>query len=360
MYTSFTVRNFRCFGELTISSLERINLIAGKNNVGKTALLEAMFLHAGAYNPSLALNVNAFRGIESVKVEIAREAEAPWGSVFNKFDTSKPIELVGEDTATGHRLLRLRALSKPEELEKIPESLKYDREGPGKALGTIEFAQVLELEYEEAGRRGSYYMIIDRKGPRIDPVPPPPPFPGFFQGARMRIRFEDEAERYGKLEIHSKQDVLLRVLKLIEPRLRRIALVVFAGVPILHGDVGMGRLIPLPVSGEGMARLTSLVLSIANAENGVVFVDEIENGLHHSVMSKVWSAVGEAAREFNAQLFATTHSMECVKAAHNSFSEGKLYDFRLHRLDRINDSTRVKTYDREALGAAIETGLEVR
>ena len=176
----------------------------------------------------------------------------------------------------------------------------------------------------------------------------------------MRIPFSQESERYGKLELYDKQDVLLKALQLIEPRLRRLTVVVAGGVPILHGDIQIGRLVPLPIMGEGMARLTSLILHISNAENGVVLVDEVENGLHYSVMGKVWTAIGEAARQFNTQVFATTHSRECIIAAHESFLKSGIYDFRLHRLDRVENTIETKTYDQEALSAAIEIGLEVR
>jgi len=132
--------------------------------------------------------------------------------------------------------------------------------------------------------------------------------------------------------------------------------------PVLHGDIGVGRLLPLPFMGEGIARLASLVLLIANATDGVVLVDEIENGLHHSILSKVWRAIGEAAREFNAQVFATTHSRDCILAAHRALSGGELYEsaFRLFRLERAGESIRALSYDREALQAAAEAGLEVR
>jgi predicted ATPase len=358
MYRSFAVRDFRCFHELAITDLERVNLIAGLNNVGKTALLEALFLHSGAYNPSLALKLNAFRGIETVKVQFGQWVELPWDSLFRQFDTFRSIELASENTITGRRLLRLSIVREPVELSRIVQFRSSDvSEG---VLGSSEGAKVLRLEYEEEERRGSSYMIVEQNGVRAEPIPPPPPFPAFFLGARVRVRFSDEAERFGNLEIHDQQDVLLQVLRLIEPRLNRLAMVVVAGEPMLHGDISVGRLVPLPVMGEGMVRLTSLILHIGNAPKGVVLVDEIENGLHHSILSKVWRAIGEAAREFDTQVFATTHSLECIAAAHKAFAEGELYDFRLHRLERIDGTIRAVTYDQEALEAAIETGLEVR
>jgi AAA15 family ATPase/GTPase len=150
-------------------------------------------------------------------------------------------------------------------------------------------------------------------------------------------------------------------LKLIEPRLRRVAAVATASETMLHGDLGGERLVPLPVMGDGMVRLASLVLSIGNAPGGVVLVDEMENGLHHRVLPKIWRAVGEAARLFNTQVCATTHSRECIMSAHRAFSDGDAYDFRLHRVDRTEEGEiRAVAYDQETLGAAIDNGLEVR
>jgi len=360
MYKSYKVQNFRCFHELTIANLERVNLIAGVNNVGKTALLEAMFLHCGAYNPSIALRLKAFRGIETVKIKLGQWVEPPWDSLFHQFDVSRSIVLAGENTVTGHRSLRLKVVREPSELSSIAQFSDAGPDRSERILSTSESAKVLRLEYEEGERRGSFHVILDRKGIRTEPIPPAAPFPAFFKGARMRVPFSDEAERFGNLEIRGQQDVLLRVLQLIEPRLSRLAMVVVAGEPMLHGDIGMGRLVPLPVMGEGMVRLASLVLHIGNAPNGVVLVDEIENGLYHSILPKVWRAIGEMAREFDTQVFATTHSLECIVAAHGAFTESGLYDFRLHRLERRKGTIRAVTYDQEALEAAIETGLEVR
>lgn len=361
MYKLFEVRNFRCFRDLTIDNLERVNLIAGINNVGKTALLEALFLHCGAFNPGLTFKLNAFRGIGSIKIELGQWAETPWDSLFRDFDTSKSIDLIGEDAVTGHRALRLEIVDQPEELARISHAIRYSPEKSESVSPSTEVAQVLGLEYEEGEKKkGKYYLILDSKGPRPEPVPPPPPFPAYFQGARAHISFREQAELFGRLEVQGKQDVVSQVLKLIEPRLKRLAVVVVAGEPILHGDIGIGHLMPLPMMGEGMVRLASLAVHIGNAPNGVVLVDEIENGLHHSVLPKVWRAIGKMARKFNTQVFATTHSLECVTAAHEAFSESEHYDFRLHRLEHVKEAIHAVTYDQETLEAAIESGLEVR
>lgn len=363
MYKSFKVRNFRGFCELTIDNLRRINLIAGANNVGKTALLEAFFLHAGAYNPELAFRVNAFRGVESFKIELERWSGTPWDSLFYRFDTSEPIELEGNDVATGYRLLRLKVLHEPSDLVKVVQPAYQwtaGREVPQSIPSTLEPAKVLELEYQRGEQKGSYYVVLSQRGILYEPLPPPPPFPTFFLGTRLHMSPKEGAELFGRLETFGKQDHILRVLQLIEPRLKRLAVIVTGDEPVLHGDIGAGRLMPLPLMGGGMVRLASLVLYIGNASGGVVLVDEFENGLHHSVLLKVWQAIGQVAREFNTQVIATTHSFECIVAAHRAFSEAGDYDFRLYRLEQGHEKINVVSYNREDLEAAIEIGLEVR
>ena len=376
MYTSFTARNFRGFRSLTIEPLGRINLIAGANNVGKTALLEAIFLHTGAYNPALVLRVNGFRGFERLKIDFSPRPDATWDSVFFRFDMSECIELVGENTVTGRRSLRLRDVRDPSDLMEIARFISYARDETegvpsspsfSYALGEIEgvsgtpeIPRVLELTYEEPGKSGKVYLIMDARGVRAAPPHPPPPFPAFFLAARSRVPFEADAERFGRLERRGKEDVLLPVLQIIEPRLTRLAMVFWAGQPILHGDIGIGHLVPLPVMGEGMARLASLVLRISSAPEGVVLADEIENGLHYSVLPSIWRAVGEAAESFGTQVIATTHSFECIRAAHEALNGDDRFDFRLHRLERVDDDIRVVTFSGRQLASAIASDLEIR
>jgi hypothetical protein len=360
VYKSFEVKNFRCFREFKVVNLERVNLIAGVNNVGKTALLEALFLHSGAYSLELSLRLNMFRGIGTAKIELERWRETPWDSFFRNFDTSKEVELAGENDITGRRVLRLKVIRKPEELASISQLTQPSLENLERSPLSSEVAHVLELEYTEGGKGRKYHMILAPKAIRIQPIPPPPPFPAFFQGSRMRFPPQDEAERFGRLQVRGEEEVLLQVLQIVEPRLCRLAMVVTGGEPILHGDIGLGHLMPLPLMGEGMARLASLVLHMSDATNGVMLVDEIENGLHHSILVKVWRAIGEVARRFNTQVFATTHSRECIVAAHKAFTESDMYDFRLHRLEQIKGVIRAITYDQETLAAAIEAELEVR
>jgi len=369
MYTSFKIKNFRCFQELELDDLALVNLIAGVNNVGKTALLEAFFLHGGVYNPGLTLKINSFRGIETVSLSPGAWLEHPLSSFFNQFDISKVIELVSEDTITGRRSLKLKAMGKSAELAEasqgsvsiLDESTISYKDEPEGVLSSSEVAKVLELEYKSAEEQGTHRMVIHRKGVYVEPLPPSPSFQTYFEGVSFHVPLSEQSRLYGILELDDKQNVVLQFLNIIEPRLKDIRSVAVTGGSMLHGRIdGTRRLIPLPLMGNGMARLANLAIYIGNAPNGIVLVDEIENGLHHSVISKVWKAVALAAKQSGTQVFATTHSWECIRAAHEAFASEEEYNFRLHRLDRINGEITAVTYDQESLAASLKHGMEVR
>ena len=371
MYKDFRIKNIKGFEDLHLKDTKRINLIAGKNNTGKTALLEALFIHSG-YNPSLTARIDAFRGLSELRIELIGGLTTPWDALFNNFDRSKPIELLGNYQTFGRRRTRLEVVKNPQELARLTNALRgsvissksEDKQIPS----SLEPIHVLKLECKENKQTNSYYMVLDMVGWRIHPIPPSIPYQAIFLPARRQPpSLVEDAERFGELEIKKQEHLVLKTLQSVEKRLKSVT--VIAGRPktpqsqshaMIYGDIGIDHLLPLPLMGEGIVRLTSLILAIGNAQNGVVLVDEIENGFHHSVLADVWKAIDEAARRFNTQIFATTHSLDSVIAAHETFKRKKQYSFRLYRLERINELILAKSYSKKTLEAAIEIGLEVR
>lgn len=178
-----------------------------------------------------------------------------------------------------------------------------------------------------------------------------------FLPARRRVSDEENTVRFSNLRLEGRQRILVEALQIIEPRLEDLEIV----FDTIHAELGLKKLVPLNVLGEGIGRVTSLILALSDARNGIVAVDEIENGLYYSTLVEVWHAVAKAAREFNVQLFATTHSFECIRAAHDAFYGSEQDDFRYHRLDRQPDGQiRPVTYQPDVLQAGLEMDWEVR
>jgi hypothetical protein len=364
MYKSFHIKNFRGFRDLKLDNMARINLIAGKNNVGKTALLEALFIHMGTSNLHLTLTVNALRGIEVAKIEFGPLAQTPWDPLFHNFDVSSKIELEGLDTVTKKRRLILDLVHEAEELATVIQVVRQGKNGSDSNISlSSETSQVIGLEaIDNEGNKSKYHMVLDQGGNIHRQSSPPPPFPGIFLAGCLRIPLAEDADRFGNLVRLRRENIVVDALRVVDNRLTRLAVIPTGGTPVIHGDIGLGQLVTLPLMGDGMNRLASIILAIGNARNGVVLIDEVENGLHHSALKDVWKVIGDAAREFNTQVFATTHSWECIVAAHRTFSESNEYDFRYHRLDRDSETGNIEvvTYDQETLEATIEIGLEAR
>lgn len=355
MFKSITIKNFRCFEKFTIDNLKRVNLISGVNNIGKTAFLESVFLLSGLNSIELPFKLNFLRGIlreDTFDVEDICE----W--LFFDKKSSKVISISTTSDLEENSELKLK-LDKAEETRFFPINSKTNKRGIFKDLcleyhqGTKNFTVRLYLTIDEEDRQVK--IGIKQENGHLESFPP-----SEFLSSRLRISPTEDAEKFSNLEIVNSQEQVIEILKILEPRLKRLAVLVTGGVPTIYGDIGLSSLIPIPLMGEGMGRLLSVVLAIFNNQNGTILIDEIENGLHHSITTKIWIAIAQAARETNNQIFATTHSLECIKSAHNAFLKNEIYDFAYHRFQRVNHVIESITYDQETIDTSVEMDFEMR
>jgi len=328
MLHSFTIQNFRCFPHLTIQPLKQVNLIGGKNNVGKTSLLEALLIFLHPNNPQILLNLNVTRNL--TKDAKFNDLEVLRGFFFNQ-DMEREIALKDKKTLS----IRMGSSAQNSKFQLVME---YGNEYSLKKIITKKSSRKRQLS-DNLGSQSfplSFYLDSSSYSPRQD------------------------AELFSNMERWGRTDEIVATLRVLEPRLKRLSLLLVEDEPIIHGDIGMRELVPLPLMGEGIGRLLSIILAIANTKGSTVLIDEIENGFHHSVLTKVWEAIGDVACKGETQIFATTHSIECIRAAHYAFKSGKQYDFAYHRLDRVEDEIKAVTYDEEILEFSDEMNLEVR
>lgn len=372
MFQSLIVSGFRCFRDLKVEHLERVNLIGGKNNVGKTALLEAIFLLLGPDNPELPVRLGPLRGIQWLEAV----PEETWGWLFLERRTQETIEITARDESKQFHRLRIR-LAQADATQLPPGSNgNQTRAKPIASATTALGPRELVLEYEEGEKerivsRASLVVEGDQVKVRIERGTGPS-LPLFQRGAAGRFPLgvfltsaahypQENAKRFSQLQEVGREGEVLESLRILEPRLQRLVVsAIGPGFPIIQGDIGIGRLVPIQLMGEGMARLLSYLLAIADAAKGTVLIDEVENGLHYTVLPQVWKAIGVFSRNFETQVFATTHSGECIRAAHEVFAASDRYDFAYHRLARRGEKVGSVTFDREMLSTALATGLEPR
>jgi AAA15 family ATPase/GTPase len=352
MYTSFEIKNFRILRKLSLNQLGRINLIAGRNNVGKTTLLEAIWIQF--------VRLNIFRGLQKMDFSsTGTNVPDVWWAIFSNFDTEKKIELTSSRKNVGKEVVTIRYINEGQELRKIQtiQNAEIDRS----ATHSPDILAALEMKYERATRQPIMsYGILSSTGLNFQPAFRPDLVAIFINGRTFNV--EELANQFGELVKQGQRSVLVDALRIIEPSIESIELLAFSGQVMLWGSLKNGTSTPLSFMGEGINLLARLICAVSFAKNGVVCIDEIENGFHYSIQKDVWKAIHKAAVDFNVQIFATTHSYECIMAAHAAHREiGATDDFNFIRLERTRSgNTQSLVYDDEAIEGTIGMELEVR
>ncbi|MCY3569422.1 MAG: AAA family ATPase [Chloroflexi bacterium] len=359
MLTEVSIQNFRAFDNFEMSNLSRINLIAGRNNAGKSSLLEAMFLASFGNRPDGAVNthVTRYREVEKLSevTNVLSGLPAYWRLFFRGLCDDQEIRISLTDDELG--LYRLTAT-----LTNPPTSLDPDDPARDTRQSTTALAgRMLLLHFEVPdGTVGRVWLGPSEQGVRaIGPdedqrlqfphaVGILPPTAGMGP---------EQAVTLGRMRIARESNHLLSTLKVIEPELRSVEDSSATGIPAIWGDVGLSELIPLSLMGEGMTHAARIIIDMWEVRGGVILIDEVESGLHHSVLEDFWRAIERAAVDLDVQVLATTHSLECIQAAASGVGSEHL---RLHRLDQVDGKVTSVSYEPDVLEASFKMGLEVR
>lgn len=381
---SLEIKNYRGFRELLISRLGRVNLIVGRNNVGKSTLLEALRIFAKPASPDVLLDILASRN-EIHPADVtgwnANLSELPVHSLFNGWDDVSSDGAAIVITSANSRsagLVVKRYVSS--EFTQLVESVLPNGQTPIPGI-----VKQLVLEFRLGQMAGVIHLgsaVFQRTDPRSsDPgnlsrrpwvgSSPLRELPCCYAGPDG-LDLDEIGRMWDKVSLSDDEIDVLEALRIISPGVHRIGLIANDGdfVPKTTGRRDGGRIpfvkmkeierpIPLRTLGDGVVRIFGIALATVNAKGGLLLVDEIENGIHYSVQSNLWRMVFRLASRLNVQVFATTHSLDCIKAfeeaARESEEEGVLI-----RLARKGDRTLVGEFDENELGIAVEGQIEVR
>lgn len=345
---SLRVQNFRVFRDLQIDRLGRVNLIVGKNNVGKTTLLEAIDLYVNGGRSIVVGQLLRKRDLK--KIDKVRGVDKSFYGV--KISANRHL-------FHGHPDLR-QVSQKDDALPDVPEIRIESKPRTNKDL-------IFRLELNpkdseiylapEVGEKGSSVTALGERAVSI------------FVGEHDSMSI-NEGEAWDQIELTDREKAVLKALRIIAPGLESVRMRSYKTEP--NGEerrVPVAKIEsaaepePLRSLGAGMNRLFRLALSLASAGDGVLLIDEIENGLHYSIQPDMWRLIFEMANTLNVQVFATTHSHDCVKAfdrVANDYEdeEGMLIQLRQRRSDP--EEIAAVTADEEELESALYTGIDPR
>lgn len=348
MLTRCRIQRFRGLEDLELSGLGRINLIVGRNNSGKTSLLEALALLAAGPVVRFSQGILASRPLAFAGTPKAMR-DTQWRQLFWRMQADPAIEIRGE---SADREVCLEIALQNE----APDTVALGDDGPaileGLAVGAVLEFRCSRGDQEE---RGAIHLGRDKVTLR-SPDSSRTPIPGAFIAAATRD-VEQTAVDLGDLRRMKRDGIVLDALRRIAPDLKGVESGTASGKPMIWCDLGLPELLPLGVAGEGMLHVAQMVIAMHGVENGMVLIDEVENGIHYSALPGIWQGLDLGSREFHTQIVATTHSFECVRAAWESLSPDDLRVYRLqpHVVDRP-----VVAYTAETLAGTMKNGFEMR
>lgn len=369
MITSLKITGYRGFESFEMTSLGRINLLVGTNNSGKTSILEAIHLLTRSGDPA------------SLWQLLWRRGERVAGSVSRR-QPEVELELDVTHMFTGHEIHVGSTFSVSAENESPRREITFSIE----ELSKPDQKELLDPE-DDAVQSGLMLHMTGTPGPSQAKLPltrnggiparalQPPPRRRRRESQDNRSLFiatesldgDYLVELWDKIALTPDEDRVLTALRLLHPHIDRIA--AQASVPLYWGTERGGFIVklkdhdrPIPIGslGDGMWRILSMAIAITQCKGGVFLIDEIDTGLHHSVMSDMWRLISNAARQLDVQVFATTHSLDCIRSLAGVVGD-ELFDEDRVTLQRIEVGRASSVpYAEDEIRVAADRGVEVR
>lgn len=361
MIENINIQGFRGINSLSIENFGKINLLLGKNNCGKTTVLETLFLIIGVTNPVLSRNIHFFRDLILTQTDDFR-------FLFNKLDFNTRIKIEAEVMPNQIRTLIIQpqfsSILPENAYHSVKENISDISSATQSSTENIE-KLILNASIKKKGNSKSqkFQSEISIEGTKHD-VKMPQNYKESLKGSFITkdTIYSDLSKKIENILVNKRKSTLLEPLQIIEPQIRDISL---GANGMIYLDLGYSRLMPVNLLGEGFRRMLSILAKVLDTRNGIVLLDEIENGLHYSSMKVFFKYLIRISELQNVQLFLTTHSKEPLNTLHEIFtipefsnfkSDIKSFTIRKHNEDKIMSYP----YDFEKMEYAIEQDIEMR
>lgn len=346
MIESLKIKNFKNLDGLEIPHLSQINLISGQNNVGKSTLLEAIAIYT---NPSQIIEILRERDEfplykEENETERINQNTNAFSSLFtdrkDEVSENNIIEISDKENTLS---IQFSYFSPKTDIEYIKKVITITRQN--KTVSILHLNSPIDSLNQRLGIDNDSNIII-----KLNTEP---------------IGTEYIANFFDNIALTEKEDNVIGALQIIEPNLNKLAFIAESQYRFRRPIVtlkGSNRRFPLKSMGDGINHILSIILALVNCENGCLLIDEIDNGLHYSVQENLWRVIFDLAKKLNIQVFATTHSNDCINSftevlkEENNASIGGFYRMQKRKSGKIE----LVEYNAEELNSVSEHNIEIR
>jgi AAA15 family ATPase/GTPase len=153
------------------------------------------------------------------------------------------------------------------------------------------------------------------------------------------------------------------ILNKVDSRIRSVRLDHTREGPLITVDVGLMERVPLSHAGQGVYRIVSMLSELLAQRPDICLIDELENGIHYSVLPQLWRGISEISSRLGIQVFVTTHSRECLEATTRVFVDEdpeNTRDFAVIQLMRVRGEVVGRVLDEKRVAEALDNDIELR
>ena len=372
LYSSVRISGYRGLDSFRLDGLGRINLLVGTNNSGKTSILECIELLRSAGNAPVLTTILGRRGEWGYGDDEERQDYLDVTHLFANRALSGKVVIEGDCPDTTNRPSRNHRVT-VEVTDLRDDQLKLEQED------SLDDDGQLALKVDRSDVAQDFRARITSEGLLPWSWARRPGWPRrpsrFRDGRSQAVQFigtngltaVDVVRLFDDVVLTEREAHVTEALRNIDRSIERIASVgaerrrlpreAPSGVFLKLRDVEYR--VPIGSLGDGMWRMLGLALALANAKGGILLVDEIDTGLHYSVMEDMWRMVSERAAALDAQVFATTHSRDCYESLAAVVHPGSISTtVTIQRIDARRE--RAVRFSNDDIVAAAERGIEVR
>jgi AAA15 family ATPase/GTPase len=304
------IENFRGIDSLEIDGLSKINLFVGKNNSGKTSILEALFLIFGMSNPAIPNNMNRIRGI-GVNPQSGTAKQLKY--LFHNLQLDEKPAFYAKFDAS-ERWLELDA--------KFGQDA-YSNENSSVSVPAINgIGLTFAIKTGQTQRKAYKSDFLFEESASI------------LKATAPREYIENLYATYISADIKDNQATLTRYSDIVKKKggeqILKVLQEVFgnnilAVQPLPDGIYfnikDVEEYVPSNVMGDGIRRFLNIVTAVSEKQNSFILVDELENGLHYSTYKLLWKSLINFSEQCNVQLFITTHNIETLESLKSVLEE---------------------------------------
>lgn len=340
MFDKIKIERFRGIKYASIEGFKQINLFFGKNNCGKSSLLESIFLASGLSNPLLPIHVNFMRGYNKSRLHDLKLD-------FYNLDSTLPIHIRIDNEEKRDLSISL--------FEQNLNNVSLNADNANIISNRDEEKYGLKFEFQVNDKTFESQLRFEADVTRVLPKE----YVESLRCTYLSPKYDFNASIQGLKNILQNKDehFIVEGLQLIEPRVKDF---IYTDNEMLV-DVGLEKRIPVNMMGDGARKIVSLLTAVYDCKDGALLVDEISNGFHYSVMGNLWKVLIDAAIRNNTQLFITTHDTDSIKglldAAIDKYND-LVAAFKL--LKTADDELKAYHYSLGSLDYSINQEIEVR